>query len=436
MSAYVDYMIQFLLGEENQHLSSLVSYGGESNTGKVIIKPSDFFHDDIFLSKDSIPQLPLKELEDIPILFGEPEYVIEDGQVVLSADIIAGTFFLITRYEECVKRKVRDEHGRFPGTESLAYQAGFLQRPIVDEYGALLRKCLSCAGVKLVATQKKFQHIYLTHDVDNIWTWDNYYRASRTSLKNILKNKPKKMLPLKAVYDYKKYDPIYTFPELVQWDQEVKVKYQELCTDIYFVMSCSDSPATVDCNYMKNKTKHRALELFQYLKEEGCSIGLHSSYHSSMALEEIQVEKERVEEIIGKPVTTHRNHYLASREPEDFMSLIASGITDDFTMGFADQLGFRLSTTRNVRWIHPITKELTPLTLHPMTVMECTLDSSNYMNIPHEDRAFDLVKAMIDQIYHHGGEVVLLWHNPSVVERPESYQRSLYQRLLKYCTTF
>ena len=33
--------------------------------------------------------------------------------------------------------------------------------------------------------------------------------------------------------------------------------------------------------------------------------------------------------------------------------MIRAGITDDFTMGYADIAGFRLGTCRSVRWINP-----------------------------------------------------------------------------------
>ncbi len=42
-----------------------------------------------------------------------------------------------------------------------------------------------------------------------------------------------------------------------------------------------------------------------------------------------------------------------------------AGITDDYTMGYADQVGFRLGTARPVRCIYPATRHLSRrLTLH------------------------------------------------------------------------
>ena len=107
------------------------------------------------------------------------------------------------------------------------------------------------------------------------------------------------------------------------------------------------------------------------------------------------------------------------------------GITDDFTMMFPDQVGFRLQTTRAVRWINPQTMKLTNLVLHPMAVMDCTLSNANYMNLS-EDEAYFECQRLFEKIHQNAGEVVLLWHNTSVT--PDSYHRSLYPKLLNILT--
>ena len=145
---------------------------------------------------------------------------------------------------------------------------------------------------------------------------------------------------------------------------------------------------------------------------------------------EILQEIKRLEYILEEKVTWNRNHYLCSREPEDMEYLVAAGITDDFTMGYADVAGFRLGTCRAVRWIDPLKKELTSLKLHPLTVMEETLDAEQYMNL-NEKEAFSVICKMLETTREYHGEAVLLWHNTAVAERDDSYQRRLYKRTLE-----
>ena len=123
----------------------------------------------------------------------------------------------------------------------------------------------------------------------------------------------------------------------------------------------------------------------------------------------------------------HRSHYL--RCSIDRMQELADmGVTDDFTMMFPDQVGFRLQTTRAVRWINPRTMTLTNLVLHPLTIMDCTLSNSNYMKL-NEDEAYFECQRLFEKIHQNNGEVVLLWHNTNPTSN--KYHRSLYPKLLK-----
>lgn len=426
---HVEYIIRFLLGEGNDVFLPMVSYGPQENA-KVIIEPSSFFEDSVYMTEKSLPKIPLQKLEGAEILYGEPRIIKSDGQVRICADLVASAFFLLTRYEECVRRDIRDEHGRFPGKESLPYRAGFLHRPIVDEYGVLLRRYLRQCGVEIPEPAPGYRHIWLTHDVDTIWNWSNYYRALREVARRVLFNLPDKTLPLKAVRNYKRFDPSYTFPWLTEKDAQVRQVYgAERCTPLYFFMGCTKE-SDHDDGYMR-KTK-RTKELLCYLRGNDCAVGYHVSYQASIKRTETPCEIDRIEALWGKKITHNRNHFLASREPEDFRVLLNIGITDDFTMGYADVAGFRLGTSRPVNWIDPANRNVTNLRLHPMTVMECTLDRSIYMGIQKEDDAYHFVCELLSRIYEHGGEIVFLWHNPSVSEKDPGYHRSLYQRLLRH----
>jgi hypothetical protein len=111
--------------------------------------------------------------------------------------------------------------------------------------------------------------------------------------------------------------------------------------------------------------------------------------------------------------------------------LAEAGYTDDFTMGFADEAGFRLQTCRAIRWINPQTMQLTNLTLHPLIIMDCTLSNDNYMHLT-EDEAYFLCERLIDKVKLHRGDLCLLWHNTSINNR--SYHRSLYPKIIEIIT--
>lgn len=274
----------------------------------------------------------------------------------------------------------------------------------------------------------EYGHIYLTHDVDLIWQWDNFWQAFRTFAGRLLFKRKNLFESLLAWADYEKYDRLYTFPWMAELDQEVINYYgEDRCTSVYFIKT--GGRTIYDDSYVK-KTD-RVKRLISFLKKSGAEIGIHASFSAGEIPGEIVEEKKRLEEILGENIQWNRNHFLLSKNPEDMQSLILAGITDDFTMGYADTVGFRLGTCRAVRWIDPISKEVTPLTMHPLTVMECTLDSERYMNLSAEE-AYSITCKMLDSVRQFHGEAVLLWHNTSVSISETSYQRELYEKVLCY----
>ena len=146
--------------------------------------------------------------------------------------------------------------------------------------------------------------------------------------------------------------------------------------------------------------------------EHNVTIGLHSSYQAGTTPSLIRKEKTGLEDHIGKNVRFNRHHFLAIREPEDMDQIEAAGVTDDFTMGYADVSGFRLGTC------------------YPVIIMDCTLEEEKYMGLDF-NRALTYCRNLVEQVNNVGGELVLLWHNDSVQEGSGSYLRKLYAQLLK-----
>ena len=376
------YLINFL-SQGIPELEKRIAYikmDEEIPDGKdIIIIKSNFFEDGIFGSKDTEPRLPLSLLNGIPILYGEPEIKKLDAKTVIYADLIASAFFLITRYEEIIN-KDRDEFGRFPGKKSVPYLAGFIHRPIVDEYTALLKKI---AGIE---DDKYCKRLCLTHDIDSPYTHFNLFTAIRKTVGDIVRKRP-----------------ISTY------------QYQHLVGNI--------KPYD-DYIYIKDKAWR---QLSDELLQSGAEIGFHSSFEAAENPEVFYEELKLLERIQKTKVTKHRSHYLRSMEPDSFNVLINAGITDDYTMGYADIAGFRLGTARNVLWIDPKSKKLTSLVLHPMIAMDSSLIGKNYMNLSVEE-AILYLKGLIDTSGY--GTPSVIWHNHIMYNTSEL--ETIYNWLIGY----
>lgn len=258
--------------------------------------------------------------------------------------------------------------------------------------------------------------IYLTHDIDTI----AQYRHFRGALGGILRGQIREVVSsLKDIHN----DPAFTFSWFISQDKKV-----EGTKCIYFVKDTLGKGYDYPQYQLFGKDFETVKDM---IEQSGAEIGLHSSYygHESTPSEvygRLLIQQNEQHE---KPIC-HRSHYL-NCSIDQMQRWAKIGITDDFTMMFPDQVGFRLQTTRAVRWINPKTMQLTHLVLHPMAVMDCTLSNANYMNLS-EDEAYFECQRLFEKIYQNAGEVVLLWHNTSVTQ--EGYHRSLYPKLLNILT--
>ena len=158
--------------------------------GRTLALPSPFFS---ALAKSGrgaapLPRQPLEiwdagELRDdiqltsakVPVLFGKPRVTASEDQIRVELDLLGSIFFMLSRLEE-VSTGTRDVHDRFPAAASLACQAGFLERPLVDEYVEILWACLTTLWPGLRRRPRAFR-VQVSCDVDHP------YSAARNSIR-------------------------------------------------------------------------------------------------------------------------------------------------------------------------------------------------------------------------------------------------------------
>lgn len=375
MKEVIDYIIEWLCYGDSE-AAARVAYTAdekELETHDVIIVPNGHLGKDLIL-----PELKKPEVEQ-PV----------KGKTIIRTDIVYSVFFFTSRAEEVLNHQ-RDEHGRFLAAYSMLNQKSRLQIPRLDEYARLVLKQLNQP-----LPEAGFHHIYLTHDIDAI----SQYRHLRGALGGLRRGEGKAVwAALRDIHQ----DPLYTFPWILEQDRQVKK-----AEPIYFVKRTRgrgyDYP-----QYCLHGRDWRRLK--HMLRHNNVYLGVHGSYYGSIPT--IEYSK------------MYRAHYLRC-SIEQLQRLADAGYTDDFTMGFADQAGFRLQTCRAVRWINPKTMQLTNLTLHPLMVMDTTL--SKYMHLT-EDEAYFLCERLIAKVKLHHGDLCLLWHNNSF--SGESYHRALYPKIL------
>ena len=100
-------------------------------------------------------------LEGIIAIYGEEKFEASADQIVCHVDLFAGVFFMLTRWEESLEGP-RDQHQRFPASKAAIVKAGFILRPVVDEYAALMRNWLQSLGYAVPEDKATFTVVPVT----------------------------------------------------------------------------------------------------------------------------------------------------------------------------------------------------------------------------------------------------------------------------------
>lgn len=226
---------------------------------------------------------------------------------------------------------------------------------------------------------------------------------------------------LKPIIDYLlgRSDPD-CFDWIQDFDTSIKAANESRVESVYFILA-RKSGTTRDNWYLEDGRWPNLLDRF---RAHGVSLGLHASYAAGGDMATFMQDVAAFKSAVSPSgYFYNRHHLLRLTDPSDFRHLEEFGVTDDFSVGYADVAGFRVGTCRPYRWIDPRTGMVGKLVVHPMTIMECSLDS--YMGLS-RDEAFAYCSKLILRVAEHGGECVLFWHNPSLCPHPGNWQRELY----------
>ena len=88
-----------------------------------------------------------------------------------------------------------------------------------------------------------------------------------------------------------------------------------------------------------------------------------------------------LQDVVRRPVTQSRQHYLRMRTPHTFRNLIELGIKDEHSMGYTELPGFRASIASAYTFYDVELEMELPLNLHPFAFMDVTYYGDTYLNV-------------------------------------------------------
>ena len=313
-----------------------------------------------------------------------------------SLNEIGKCFYWLSRYEEYIAKPDQlDVHNRFIGSD-LDYS-----QPIVDQICLKIQDELKKHYPTIVFKKRVFKQIN-SYDVDYAWkylhhsTKIKYGSLAKKLLKGDFKNLKEQIDVLLKI----KNDPYDTFEYLKTQDQNHKIE------SIYFWLLVDYSKCDKNHNWKNRKQQ----DLIHHISEYA-TIGIHPSYQSNQKNDLIKEEILRLKSIVHQEVTKSRQHFLKLEFPNTYQQLLINGIKEDYSMGFARQLGFRAGTSTPFKWFDLSTNQQTLLITYPLVAMDVTL--KNYLKLTPEQAIEELskIKKTIKSV---NGTFITLFHQSNL----------------------
>lgn len=345
----------------------------------------------LFESDIVTQQIEVEQDMDVPYFF-------RTSSGALPFDLFAATFYMASRYEEYLPFE-SDVHDRFPARESLAFKHGFLEQPIIHDWCDWLWRELLKTYPNLKSNNRSFKTIY-TYDIDEAYVFK--HRLVGYQLKglggDLIKGKLNKLGQRLRVLLGGQADPFDTFDTLL-------TNHQNKTDDVIFFFKVSND------SYYDRGLSFRDSALKQLIHRIGAhhTVGLHPSYYSSRR-KSIPFEKKCLDGMLGTSVIKSRQHFLRLRFPRTYQLLLDAGIREDYTMSFADAVGFRSGLCVPYQHFNIAKNEISELTVYPTTLMDGTL--KDYLALT-PDQAMEKINTLREVVKKHNGIFIPLWHNSS-----------------------
>ncbi|CAM3613785.1 polysaccharide deacetylase family protein [Halomonas lysinitropha] len=431
-----DFILEVLFGEflglswrrvSNDRKDISVILGGQP--GEIRLPDGLFSSQEAdWLTVGSMPESPLSQWDTrdlaqditlvdpiLPVIYGDRSPVAhrEGDTIRLPLDIFGSAFFMLSRYEEAV-RPDRDVHDRFPATASLAYQAAFLKRPIIDEYVEILWAAMQrlWPGLERKPTKARTR---VSCDVDNPFSFTGSLpRTGRRLLGDVLKRRALKLAirNLRGNWAARRgnHDLDANWNSL-DWIMDVN---EEAGRSVAFYFIPEPSDPRFDRSTSLDDPRMRGL--LRRIHDRGHEIGVHPGYSSYtdpsvMARSVATLRRVLGEMDIEQAQLGGRQHFLRWQTPTTARLWEDNRLDYDSTLGFAEQPGFRCGTCRE----YPLydLEARCPLRLRerPLILMECSVIAERYLDLGYSDEALKMMHELRETCYLMRGNFTMLWHN-------------------------
>ncbi|BDW91800.1 MULTISPECIES: polysaccharide deacetylase family protein [Flagellimonas] len=388
-----------------KHNGPKMTYSKQPLQNEFFIRSNDL------LFEQGINDLDIKvaDWDDIPCFFSAGD------KSTVPFDIFSASFFLLSRYEEYLPH-VKDSVGRFPVKESIAYQNNFLELPVVDLWAYKLFKALKERFPEL----ENKENGYRFTSIINVTTSHAYaLRGPSRTIGGLLLDlgnfKFRNVWERISVVLGIKKDPYDNFLELVEIHKRFPIE------TMFFFQFAKHSAHDKNISTNNNKFRYLIKSVADY-----SAVSLSTSFVSSLDKNVLKEEKKQLGNLINRPINYARLRYNKVNVPATYRNLVETEFTDDFSMGYTHEIGFRAGTCTPFYFYDINTEVRQPIKIHPFAMHDYAL-----LKFKKKEEVFEKMDNLYRMVKQVKGEFVLVFSNELLGGKQQWDWMELYQAMLK-----
>lgn len=380
---------------------------------------NNYLEPNSYLSKENIPQgitkLSSFTALDIPIIYGKDKYLVEEERTLCGLDILASTFFMLSRWEEYVLG--RKDTGKCNEEELLCVKAGYARVPIVHVYEEFLKSLLNEAGIE-VNFCRKFT-IKTTHDVDRCYLtgWGELFGNAKYIYVN-----GNKQLAWKIVKDYiwlKTHfkNPFDTYEFFMDCAEQLGIKDE-------FYFKCCEANETGKTYQIGDKEVQRFIKCIKNRKH---IIGFHPSENTYANPSQFAKEVERFINGTQSTSLTGRNHMLliTAATFRDWEKAQAEYVSN---YGYQSRNGFRCGIAVPFSVFDFEKRKKMNIKEIPFEIMDTVMLRCK----PNLKESIDDIKGIVEIVSNHCGILCTNWHSNVYNMRAMVSYKQVYLSMIDY----
>jgi len=388
-----------------KHNGPKMTYSKQPLQNEFFIRSNDL------LFEQGINDLEIKvsDWEGLPCFFSSGE------KSAIPFDIFSASFFLLSRYEEYLPH-VKDSVGRFPVKESIAYQNNFLELPVVDLWAHKLLEALKERFPDMEMKEKSYGFTSIINvSTSHAYAMRGISRTLGGFLLDLGNLRFRNVWERMSVILRLKKDPYDNFFELVDIHKKFPIK------TMFFFQFAKHSAHDKNVSTNSNKFRYLIKSVADY-----SVVSLSTSFVSTSDKDVLREEKKQLGNLINRPISYARLRYNKVNVPITYRNLVETEFTDDFSMGYTHEVGFRAGTCTPFYFYDINTEVRQPIKIHPFAMHDYAL--VKYKSKEEVFEKMDKVYRLVKQVK---GDFILVFSNELLGGKLQLEWMDLYQSILK-----